>query len=156
MALRATTRRHTLCLQSLGSAGWARESRELLIGSGNLAPVNVEPLNEAELNALDAHMAATESAMSLAEARGYLTAVIFMAPLHLVPGCKRVRHRLLHRLDRCEVCDDITNNSSLRRRERSDPAFKLQLRPRVVATRELPRELKRQIVESLPLVEQVP
>jgi hypothetical protein len=54
------------------------------------------------------------------------------------------------------VCDDVTNNRALRRRERSGSAVKLNLRPRVVATRELPRELKRQIVESLPLVEQVP
>jgi uncharacterized protein len=47
--------------------------------------VNVEPLSEAELNALDAHMSATESAMSLTEARGYLTAVA-SAPTLVRPG----------------------------------------------------------------------
>ena len=47
--------------------------------------MNVEPLSEAELNALDAHMSATESAMSLTEARGYLTAVA-SAPTLVRPG----------------------------------------------------------------------
>ena len=37
--------------------------------------MQVEPLSDAELKALEAHMSATEHAMSLAEGRGYLTAV---------------------------------------------------------------------------------
>jgi uncharacterized protein len=36
--------------------------------------VNVDPLSEAELKALEAHLSATEGAMSLAGARGYMTA----------------------------------------------------------------------------------
>jgi len=48
-------------------------------------PVQVEPLSAAELKALEAHMSATESAMSLAEARGYLTAVA-SAPTLVRPG----------------------------------------------------------------------
>ena len=37
--------------------------------------VKIEPLSAAELRALEAHLSATASAMSLAEARGYMTAV---------------------------------------------------------------------------------
>jgi uncharacterized protein len=37
--------------------------------------VHVDPLNEAELKALEAHLSATEGAMSLPEAQGYLAAV---------------------------------------------------------------------------------
>ena len=47
--------------------------------------MNGKPLSEAELNALDARMSATERAMSLAEARGYLTAVA-SAPTLVRPG----------------------------------------------------------------------
>jgi len=47
--------------------------------------VNVEPLRGVEWKALAAHLAATAGAMSLAEARGYLTAAA-CAPTRLQPG----------------------------------------------------------------------
>jgi len=47
--------------------------------------MQVEALSEAELKALEAHLSATESAMSLAEARGYLTAAA-SAPTFVRPA----------------------------------------------------------------------
>ncbi len=51
--------------------------------------MQVEALSEAELKALEAHLSATEGAMSLAEARGYLTAAAsaptFMQPSDWMP-----------------------------------------------------------------------
>ena len=47
--------------------------------------MDVEPLTDVGLSALDAHMSATDIAMFLAEARGYLTAVA-SAPTLVRPG----------------------------------------------------------------------